>query len=64
MMSIDNPISFTEVKRAINKMKKGKAPDLIGIPPEVLKAMDNVLRQTVYRHVRDFFESKVLNEVA
>jgi hypothetical protein len=42
MMVIDNPISFTEVKRAINKLKKGKAPGLNGIPPEALKAMDNV----------------------
>jgi len=25
MMVIDNPISFTEVKRAINKLKKGRA---------------------------------------
>ena len=30
MMVIDNPISFTEVKQAINinKLKKGKAPGL------------------------------------
>jgi hypothetical protein len=32
MMSIDNPIRFVEVKRAINKLKKGKAPGLNGIP--------------------------------
>ena len=44
MTLIDNPISFTEVKRAINKLKKGKAPGLNGIPPEALKAMDNVSR--------------------
>ncbi len=42
MRSIDNPISFTEVKRAINKLKKEKAPGLNGIPPKALKAMDNV----------------------
>ncbi len=42
MTSIDNPISFAEVKRTINKLKKGKAPGLNGIPPEALKAMDNV----------------------
>jgi hypothetical protein len=34
MTSIDKPISFTEVKRAINKLKKGKAPGLDGIPPQ------------------------------
>ena len=44
MTSIDNPISFTEVKRAINKLKKEKAPGLNGIPPKALKAMDNVSR--------------------
>ena len=42
MMVINTPISLTEVKRAINKLKKGKAPGLNGIPPEALKAMDNV----------------------
>jgi hypothetical protein len=44
MTSIDNPIrfAFAEVKRAINKLKKGKAPGLNGIPPEALKAMDTV----------------------
>ena len=59
MMSIDNPITFGKVKRAINKLKKGKAPGLNGIPPEALKAMDNVSRRTVHRHVCDFFEGKV-----
>ena len=42
MMVINNPISFIEVKRAINKLKKGKAPGLNGIPPGALKAMNNV----------------------
>jgi len=42
MTLIDNPITFTEVKRAINKLKKGKASGLNGIPPKALKAMDNV----------------------
>ena len=62
MMVIDNPISFTEVKRAINKLKKGKAPGLNGIPPGALKAMDNVSRRTVHRHVCDFFEGEVDHE--
>ena len=62
MMVIDNPISFTEVKRAINKLKKGKAPGLNGIPPEALKAMDNVPRRTVHCHVCDFFEGEVDHE--
>ena len=62
MMVIDNPISFTEVKQAINKLKKGKAPGLNGIPPEALKEMDNVSRRTVHRHVCDFFEGEVDHE--
>jgi hypothetical protein len=31
-MVIDNPISFAEVNRAINKLKKGKAPGTKTIP--------------------------------
>ena len=42
LTAIDTPITFQEVKRAITKLKKGKAPGLNGIPPEALKAMDNV----------------------
>jgi hypothetical protein len=34
MTSIDNPITFSEVKRAINKLKRGKSPGLNGIPPK------------------------------
>jgi hypothetical protein len=59
MTSIDKPISFTEVKRAINKLKKGKVPGLNGIPPEALKAMDNISRRAVHCHVCDFFDGKV-----
>ncbi len=59
MTMIDKPITFAEVKRAINKLKKGKAPGLNGIPPEALKAMDNASRRTVHRHVCDFFEGRV-----
>ena len=42
MTSIDNSIRFAEVKRTINKLKKGKVPGLNSIPPEALKAMDSV----------------------
>ena len=42
--------------------KKGKAPGLNGIPPEALKAMDNVSQGTVHRHVCDFFEGEVDHE--
>jgi hypothetical protein len=41
---INNPITFSKVKRAINKLKNGKSPGLNGIPPEALKAMDNTSR--------------------
>ena len=37
LTAIDTPITFREVKHAINKVKKGKAPGLNGIPPEALK---------------------------
>ena len=40
--TIDTPITFREVKNAINKLKKGKAAGLNGIPPEALKAMDDM----------------------
>jgi hypothetical protein len=62
MTSIDNPIRFAEVKRAINKLKKGKAPGLNGIPPEALNAMDNVSRRTVHCHLCNFFEGRVDHE--
>ncbi len=41
LTSIDNPITFSKVKRAVNKLKKGKSPGINGIPPKALKAMDN-----------------------
>ena len=41
LTAIDTPITFREVKNAINKLKKGKAAGLNGIPPEALKAMDD-----------------------
>jgi hypothetical protein len=34
MTLIDNPITFSEVKQAINKLKKGKLPGLNRIPPK------------------------------
>jgi hypothetical protein len=52
----DTPITFREVKCAITKLKKGKAPGLNGIPPEALKAMDNAQKQTIHKHILDFFE--------
>ena len=62
MTLIDNPITFCEVKRAINKLKRGKWPGLDGIPPEALKAMGSISCRTVYCHVCEFFERKVNHE--
>jgi hypothetical protein len=50
------PITFREVKHAINKLKKGKAAGLNGIPPEAIKAMVDMLRRIVHKHVLDFFD--------
>ena len=61
-IAIDNPVTFHEVKRAINKLKKGKAPSLNGIPPEALKPMDDAPRQIVHKHVSDFFKGKTDHE--
>ncbi len=62
LTSMDTPITFGEVKQAINKLKKGKLPGLNGIPPEALKAMNNISRCTIHCHVSDFFEGKVDHE--
>ena len=59
---IDTSITFREVKRAINKLKKGKALGLNGIPPDALKAMDNAIKQIVHKHISDFFEGKTDHE--
>ncbi len=62
LTSIDTPITFSKVKQAINKLKKGKSPGLNGIPPEALKAMNNTSRHTIHRHISDFFGGKVDHE--
>ena len=62
LTDIDTPITFRQVKRAITKLKKGKAPGLNGIPPEALKAMDNAPKRTIHKHILDFFEGKTDHE--
>ncbi len=62
LTTIDAPITFREVKHAINKLKKGKAPGLNGIPPEALKAMSNTPQRTVHKHVSNFFQGKTNHE--
>ncbi len=56
LAAINLPITFREVKHAINKLKKGKAAGLNGIPPEAIKAMVDMLRRIVHKHVLDFFD--------
>jgi hypothetical protein len=62
LTTIDAPITFKEVKRTINKLKRGKASGLNDIPPEALKAMDDMPLQTVHKHVSDFFDGKTNHE--
>jgi hypothetical protein len=59
MIPLDKPITFAEVNHAINKLKKGKSPGLNGIPPEAHKAMDNISRCTIHRHVCEFFKGMI-----
>jgi hypothetical protein len=60
--AIHVPITFREVKKSINKLKKGKIPGLNGIPPEALKAMNNTPRRIAHKHVSVFFEGKADHE--
>jgi hypothetical protein len=62
LTAINAPITLKEVKHAINKLKKGKAPGLNGITPEALKAMDDTPRWTVHKHVSNFFDGKTNHE--
>ncbi len=59
LTTIDAPITFREVKHAINKLKTGKAPGLNGIPPEALKDMP---QWTVHKHISNFFDGKTNHE--
>jgi len=62
LTAIDLPITFREVKHAINKLKKGKAAGLNGIPTEALKAMDDTPQRIVHKHVSDFFDGTTDHE--
>jgi hypothetical protein len=43
-MEIDQPITFVEVDKAINKLKSGKVPGLNRIPPEAYKALGKTMQ--------------------
>jgi hypothetical protein len=62
LLSIDSPITFNEVTKAINKLNAGKAPGLNEIPPDTLKAMGTEMRHRIHRYVADFFEGNVDHE--
>jgi hypothetical protein len=46
---LDKPITIKEVNKAINKLKKGKAPGLDGVPSETLMAMNPAMHQEILR---------------
>ncbi len=56
LTEIDDPISFDEVNKAMNKLAQGKAPGLNGIPPEALKAMGRAMQERVHNYVAAFFD--------
>ncbi len=56
LMEIDHLITFSEVDKAINKLKPGKAPGLNGIPPEAYKAFGKKMRMRIHRYVGQFFD--------
>ena len=56
LMEIDHPIMFSEVDKAINKLKPGKAPGLNGIPPEAYKAFGKKMRMRIHHYVGQFFD--------
>jgi hypothetical protein len=49
LTSIDTPVTFSKVKQALNKLKKGKLPGLNGIPPESLKVPSTAMFLTSLR---------------
>ncbi len=56
LMEIDHPITFSEVDKAINKLKPGKALGLNGIPPEAYKAFERRMRLWIHHYVGQFFD--------
>ncbi len=44
LIEIDQPITFAEVDKTINKLNSGKGPELNRIPPEAYKALGKTMR--------------------
>ena len=41
MDKLDHPISWDEIKKATTKLANEKEPELNGVPPNALKALDD-----------------------
>ncbi len=55
LWELDDPITWTEFTKAVNKLKNAKAPGLTGVLPEAFKAMSAGNLRHVYNHCNDFF---------
>ena len=55
---LNDPITWKEFDKAVNKLKNGKAAGLNGVPPEAFKAMTAEGREKVFKYVQDFWEGK------
>jgi hypothetical protein len=62
LTTIDSPITFNEVNKAINKLNAGMALGRNGIPPEALKAMGAEMRHHIHQYVAEFFEGTIDDE--
>ena len=55
MWEHNDPISWEEFTKGVQKRKHAKAPGLTGVPPEAFKAMSTANLWHVHKHVNDFF---------
>ena len=62
MWELNDPITWEEFRRAVKKIKNGKAAGLTCVPAEAFKAMCNANLLHIYKHVNDFFVSTADHE--
>ena len=62
MWELNDPITWEEFRRAVKKLKNGKAPGLTRVPAEAFKAMCNANLLHIHKHVNDFFVGTVDHE--
>ena len=57
MWELNDPITWEELRRAVKKLKNGKASGrmVMGFPAEAFKAMCNANLLHIHNHVNDFF---------